>query len=79
MATILVSTTHGSDDPTRATLPLLTARAALKQGHQVEVALMGEAVYLMRTETANAITPVGWPNAGEVLNDVIQAGGKFYI
>lgn len=79
MATILVSTTHSSDDPTRATLPLLTARAALKQGHQVEVALMGEAVYLMRTETANAITPVGWPNAGEVLKDVIQAGGKFYI
>ena len=79
MATILVSSTHGSDDPTRATLPLMTARAALNQGHQVEIALMGEAVYLMRTETVNAITPVGWPNAGEVLKEVIQAGGKFYI
>jgi uncharacterized protein involved in oxidation of intracellular sulfur len=79
MATILVSSTHGSDDPTRATLPLLTARAALKQGHQVEVALMGEAVYLMRAETVNAMNPVGWPNAGEVLKEVVEAGGKFYI
>jgi len=79
MATIFISSTHGSDDPTRATLPLLSARAALKQGHQVDVALMGEAVSLMRNETANAINPVGWPNAGEVLREVVAAGGKFWI
>lgn len=79
MASILISSTHGSDDPTRATLPLLTARAALTQGHQAEVALMGEAVYLMRTETANAINPVGWPNAGDVLKEIIDKGVKFWI
>lgn len=79
MVSILISSTHGSDDPTRATLPLLTARAALNQGHQADVALMGEAVYLMRTATADAINPVGWPNAGEVLREVIAKGGRFWI
>lgn len=79
MVSILISSTHGSDDPTRATLPLLTARAALSQGHQAEVALMGEAVYLMRTETAKAINPVGWPNAGEVLQELIQKGVRFWV
>ncbi|HEY4670067.1 MAG TPA: DsrE family protein [Tepidiformaceae bacterium] len=79
MATIFISSTHGSDDPTRATLPLLMARSAANQGHQAEVALMGEAVSLMRTETANALNPVGWPNAGEVLREVIDKGVKFWI
>ncbi len=40
---------------------------------------MGEAVSLMRTETANALNPVGWPNAGEVLREVIDKGVKFWI
>jgi uncharacterized protein involved in oxidation of intracellular sulfur len=79
LVSILISSTHGSDDPTRATLPLLTARAALNQGHQADIALMGEAVYLMRTATADAINPVGWPNAGEVLREVIAKGGRFWI
>ena len=79
MATILISSTHGSDDPTRAALPLLQARAALNQGHQVEVFLQGEAVYLMKTETADAMNPVGWPNVGEVLREVVEKGGKFGI
>jgi predicted peroxiredoxin len=75
----LISSTHGSDDPTRATLPLLQARAAANQGHQVEVALSGEAVYLMKTATVDALNPVGWPNAGEVMRDAIAKGVKFWV
>jgi predicted peroxiredoxin len=71
--------TAGSDDPTRAALPLLNARAAVKAGHDTEVFLVGEAVYLMKTAVADATNPVGWPNVGELIRDVVGKGGTFYI
>ena len=79
MAKLMVSGTCGSDDPTRAVLPLLTARGALETGHEAEVFLMGEAVYLMKTATADALNPVAWPNVGEVLRDLSGKGVAFYI
>jgi predicted peroxiredoxin len=71
--------TYGSDDPTRSALPLLQARAALEAGHQAEVFLSGEAVYLMKNEVADAVNPVAWPNVGELIRDVASKGGTFYI
>lgn len=79
MATVLVSGTCGSDDPTRAALPLLTAAGALEAGHTPEVFLLGEAVYLMKSETAAAVNPVGWRNAGEVIDELVKANVRFYI
>ena len=52
---------HGSESPTRAVLPLLQAQGALEEGHEVEIALMGDAVILMKDTVAKATVPVGWP------------------
>lgn len=43
------------------------------------MALSGEAVYLMKTATVDALNPVGWPNAGEVMRDAIAKGVKFWV
>lgn len=79
MAKLLFSGTYASDDPTRAVLPLLGAKAAFEGGHEAEVFLMGEAVYLMKSEVADASIPVGWPKVGDVMRDLIAAGVPFYI
>ena len=79
MALLLAGATFGSDDPTRAALPLLAARGALDSGNQAEVFLMGEAVYLIKEETANAMNPVGWPNVGELLRALVSDGVHFYV
>ncbi len=79
MAKLLISSTHGSDDPTRAALPLLTAVGALEAGHEAEIFLLGEAVYLMKQEIADAVNPVGWRNVGEVLGELRAGGVPFYI
>ena len=79
MAMLLAGATCGSDDPTRAALPLLAARGALDSGKQAEVFLMGEAVYMMRDEIANAMNPVGWPNVGELIRALIGDGVHFYV
>jgi predicted peroxiredoxin len=79
VAMLLFVGTYGSDDPTRAVLPLLSARGAMEAGHEAEVALMGEGVYLMKDHIADALNPVAWPNVGEVLRDIVGKGARFYI
>jgi predicted peroxiredoxin len=79
MAKLMFTGTYASDDPTRAVLPFLGAKAAVEAGHETEVFLLGEAVYLMKDEVAEACLPVGWPKVGDVLRDVIAGGAKLYI
>lgn len=79
MARLLFAGSYGSDDPTRAVLPFLGARGALESGHEAEIFLMGEAVYLMKTEVAEACNPVGWPNIGEVMREVADNGVPVYV
>lgn len=79
MATVMTTGTYGSDDPTRAAFPLLQARAALDAGHQAEIFLAGEAVYLMKNEVADALNPVAWPNVGDLIREIASKGGTFYI
>lgn len=79
MAKLLATGTHGSDDPTRAVLPLLAAKGALEAGHEAEVALVGEAVYLMKTEIADSLDPVGWQNVGETVRELVGKGVKFWV
>lgn len=76
---LLFSGTYGSDDPTRAALPLLAAVGALDAGYRAEVFLLGEAVYLMRTEVADSLHPVAFPNVGDLLRDLIGRGVRFYV
>jgi uncharacterized protein involved in oxidation of intracellular sulfur len=42
----LYISSHGTEDPTRATMPFLMAKGAEEAGHDPEIALMGDAVVL---------------------------------
>ncbi|MFI5266709.1 MAG: DsrE family protein [Chloroflexota bacterium] len=72
MGKVLYSSTHGSDDPTRASLPFHMALGAVEAGHQPEIALIGEATYLMKDAVAESIHGVGMPSFKELLANVIQ-------
>lgn len=65
---ILMKSAWGSDDPTKAAFPFSHGLALAEAGHEVQIYLLGEAVVLMRKVVANAVTPVGWPPVGEVLD-----------
>jgi predicted peroxiredoxin len=71
--------TYASDDPTRAVLPFLNAKAAAEGGHEAEVFLVGEAVYLMKDAVADACSPVGWPKVSDVMRDVIGDQVPIYV
>jgi predicted peroxiredoxin len=67
---ILIKSAWGSGDPTQASFPFHHANAFAEAGHQVQVFLLGEAVFLMRTVVANAV--VGWAPLSEALSKVIE-------
>ena len=79
MATILYFGTSGSDDPTKAVLPFLAALGAVEAGHQAQIALMGEATYLMKDSVAEAVRGVGWPSVKELLTKAVEQGITIHV
>ncbi len=68
---IMMKSAWGSDDPTRASFVFAHGLALADAGHDVQIFLTGEATYLMRKVTANAVMPVGWPPLSETLQKVV--------
>jgi predicted peroxiredoxin len=79
MATILYISTFGSDDPTRATLPFVSALGALEAGHKAQIALAGEATYLMKDYVADQVHGVGWAPLKELLQKTIAQGVPIHV
>ena len=79
MARVLIVSSHGSDDPTRATIPFVAASGALEAGHQPEVALMGEATYLLKSYVAEQVHGVGWPPLQELWGKLTAQGVKVHV
>src|SRR5215472_6557556 len=68
---ILMRSSWGTDEPTRASLPFAHALALSDAGHEVQIFLTADATYLMRKTTTDAIFPVGWPPLSELREKVI--------
>lgn len=79
MAKILAVGTFGSESPTHAVIPFLTAQGAIEAGHEPTIVLAGDAVVLMKDEVARATIPVGWPAVGQVLAGLIQHQVPIYV
>lgn len=79
MAKILYLGTSGSDDPTRAGLPFNFALGALDAGHQPEIFLAGEAVYLMKEPVSGAVMPVAMPPLKEMLDEVVAQRVPIFV
>ena len=57
----------GSEDPTRAGLTFVMAKGAKEAGHDVEIALQGDAVVLFNEAVAANVQPMGLPSLKELL------------
>jgi predicted peroxiredoxin len=67
VANILAVALHASDDPTMATLPFVTAVGAIGADKACTIALVGEAVSLLKEAVAKHIHGVGFPPLTELL------------
>src|SRR6516164_4133114 len=68
---IMMRSSWGTDDPTRASFVFAHALALADAGHQVQIFLTADATYPMRKTTAEAITPIGWPPLSELREKVV--------
>lgn len=79
MGTLLVHITCGPEAPTKAALGLLVAKAAIDEGHQVQVFLAGDAVQLVRDAVLDALIGLGTGSLRESFDAVASGGGRFYV
>jgi predicted peroxiredoxin len=72
MARLLIISTHGSEDPTRAGLAFFVAKGAVEAGHKPEIVLAGDASVLARRVVADSIVAAGIPPLNELAQFAID-------
>jgi predicted peroxiredoxin len=78
MARLLIVSTHGSEDPTRAGIAFFMAKGAVEAGHKPEVILAGDAAVLARKPVADSVLPVGIPPLKELIQFALDNGVPVY-
>ena len=77
---ILYFGTTGPDDPTKASIPLhIAANGSVDAGQECAVALAGDAVELVRRETAESVEGVGIPPVRELFQKLRENEIPVYI
>ena len=79
MAKLLYFSTNGSENPTKAVLPFLSANGAVEAGHEAQIVLFGDAVVVMKDAVANSVVPVGWPPLKEMMATTIKNKVPIYV
>jgi uncharacterized protein len=79
MARLLIQITRGPEDPTRAALGFLVARAAAEEGHDVSLFLAGDAVQLLREPVLDALVGLGTGSLRESYDALKASGAHFYV
>jgi predicted peroxiredoxin len=68
---IMMRSSWGTDDPTRASFVFAHALVLADAGHEVQIFLTADANYLMRKVTSDALIPIGWPPLSELREKVV--------
>ncbi len=72
--------TAGTDDATRASIPLhLAANGSVEVGHDTAVVLGGDGVDLVLGDNLQTVEGVGLPPARELMAKLIEHGVPVYI
>ena len=82
MARELFIATHGSDDPTKASLPfllVLLAGGAIDAGHEPAIVLVGDSVVMIDDAVADSVQGVGFPPFKELLAKVVDNKVPIYV
>ena len=76
---LFVNLATGPENPTRAALAFLVARTAAEEGHEVRLFLAGDAVQLVRPETAEAARGIGTGSVAEHWDALRTAGVRWRV
>jgi predicted peroxiredoxin len=68
---ILMRSSWGTDEPTRASFVFDHGLVLADAGHDVQIFLTHDATYLMRKATVDTVKPIGWPPLSETMAKVV--------
>ena len=68
---ILMRSSWGTDEPTRASFVFSHGVALAEAGHEVQIFLTHDATYLMRKATVDTVKPIGWPPLSETMAKLV--------
>jgi sulfur relay (sulfurtransferase) complex TusBCD TusD component (DsrE family) len=68
---IMMRSSWGTDDPTRASFVFAHSLALSDAGHEVQIFLTADATYLMRKATSDAVTAIGWGSLSELREKIV--------
>ena len=71
---ILMRSSWGTDEPTRASFVFDHGLALADAGHDVQIFLTHDATFLMRKVTVDSVKPIGWPPLSETMAKVVAKG-----
>ena len=63
----MIIANSGPEDPNRATVPFITAKALVEKGHEVSIWLFNNSVYLMPEGVAENVQAPGLPNLEDLI------------
>ena len=68
---ILMRSSWGTDEPTRASFVFDHGLVLAEAGHDVQIFLTHDATYLMRKATVDAVKPIGWPPLSATMAKIV--------
>ena len=78
MSKVLVHVTCGPENPTKAALGFLVAKAAVEEGHEVSMFLAGDGVQLLRDSVLDSLSGLGTGSLRESYDAVVASGARLY-
>lgn len=78
MSKILIHVTCGPENPTKAALGFLVAKAAVEEGHDVSMFLAGDGVQLLRDSVLDSLIGLGTGSLRESYDAVVASGARLY-
>jgi predicted peroxiredoxin len=78
MAKLLIHSSHGKEDPERATLPFILGNNAVLAGQEAVILLTIDAVWLATEGGADGIQKEGLPPLAQIMGEFIEGGGQVW-
>lgn len=78
MAKLMIHSSHGKEDPERATLPFILGNNAVIAGQEVVILLTIDGVWLATPGGADGIQKEGLPPLKEAISEFIAGGGQLW-
>ena len=80
MPGLLIVTSAGADDPTRASVPFhIAVNGAKPAGVEVAVALAGDAAELMKPDIIANVLGLGLPPLRDLMDKCLDQNVRFYV